>query len=187
MFARGFKTRCENMSLQVRKELGLEATDPLVASALAEHLGIVLLRPEEVQGLPQAARDLLLKKGRDSWSAVTISYADLDVIIYNSSHTLRRQSSDIMHELAHILLNHDASKIVVSGAVPFPLREYDKKLEDEADWLAGCLLLPRDTLLFVRRVGMSEQEVCRTYIVSTTLLNYRMNITGVHYQLKASG
>jgi len=185
VFTRGFKAKCENMSLQIRKELGLNGSDPLSARVLTEHLGVLLVRPSEIEGLPQETARLLLGKGKDAWSAVTISYGDSDIIIHNSSHSRARQASDIMHELAHILLDHEASKIIVSQPVPIMLREYNKNLEDEAAWFAGCLLLPRDALLLIRNVRMTDREACTIYEVSSKLLNYRINVTGVQYQIEA--
>lgn len=185
MFTRGFKTRCENISLQIRKEVGLGKTDPLPIQVLAEHLGVLLLRPTDIEGLPVETVRLLLGKGKDTWSAVTISRGDFDTIIYNSAHSRARQSSDIMHELAHILLEHKASKIIMSQQVPVMLREYDRNLEEEAAWLAGCLLLPRAATLFIRSNGMSAEEARELYEVSNSLLDYRMNVTGVHYQVSA--
>lgn len=183
MFIKGFKTRCENISLQVRKGVGLGKTNPLSTQVLAEYLGVLLLRPTDIEGLPVETVRLLLGKGRDAWSAVTISRGDFDIVIYNSAHSRARQSSDIMHELAHILLEHKASKIIMSQQVPVMLREYDRNLEEEAAWLAGCLLLPRAATLFIKSSRMSAEEACESYEVSNSLLNYRMNITGVHYQI----
>jgi Zn-dependent peptidase ImmA (M78 family) len=182
MLAKGFKARAENISLQVRRELKLSKTDPLACEALAEHLGVPLWKPTEIVGLSPGVRALLLRRARDSWSAVTVSYGGLDVIIYNSSHSKARRSSDVMHELSHILLSHEPSKIILSPKVSIALRDYNENQEDEAAWLAGCLLLPREALLFIRRNGMNDEETLEKYRVSRDLLKYRMNVTGVNYQ-----
>lgn len=183
MLSRGFKTRAENISLQIRRELKSSKTGPLACEALAEHLAVLLLKPTDIVGLSSRVRTLLLGRAKDSWSAITVSYGGMDVIIYNSSHSKARQCSDIMHELAHILLGHEASKIIISPKVGIALRDYNEKQEDEAAWLAGCLLLPREALLFIRRTGMNDDEALEKYRVSSDLLDYRMNVTGVNYQL----
>ncbi len=184
MLARGFKSRAENMSLQIRRELQLTKTDPLACEVFAEHLGVLLWKPSDIAGLATHVITLLLRKARDSWSAVTVSYGGIDVIIFNSSHSKARQSSDIMHELSHILLSHEPSKIILSPKVSIALRDYNEDQEDEAAWLAGCLLLPRDALLYITRNGMSEDETMEKYNVSRDLLNYRINVTGVIYQAR---
>ena len=51
-----------------------------------------------------------------------------------------RIQSDIMHELAHVLLGHKMEEI--NPSLGFPLRKYDQSQEDEAEWLGGCLQLP---------------------------------------------
>jgi len=184
MLNRGFKTRAENISLQVRRELKISKTDPLACEALAEHLGVSLWKPIDIVGLSTPVRALLLRRAKDSWSAITVSYGGVDSIIYNSSHSKARQSSDIMHELSHILLGHEPGKIIISPKVNVALRDYNENQEDEAAWLSGCLLLPRETLLFIRRTGMSDEETLEKYRVSRDLLNYRTNVTGVNYQAR---
>jgi hypothetical protein len=49
------------------------------------------------------------------------------------------------HELAHIILDHDVCTIERVGNLKF--LTCDVQQEEEADWLGGCLLLPRVVLL----------------------------------------
>ena len=51
MFTRGFKSWCENVALQQRRELTLHPIDPLDPRTLAEHLNILVWKAEEVPGL----------------------------------------------------------------------------------------------------------------------------------------
>lgn len=163
----------------------MQRTGPLLPEVLAEHLGVLVWEPMDIEGLSQQTCDVLLKREKRCWSAVTLSYADIYVVIYNSSHSQARQASDIMHELSHILIGHESSKIVVFQDGTIFLRTYDQSQEEEASWLANCLLLPRDALLFIGRTNMNRVEACKAYGVSQHLLNYRMNISGVNYQIKA--
>ena len=184
MLARGFKTRCENISLQLRRESGLLKTDPLSYEALAKNLNVLLLKPADIIGLSPKSVMLLLGRAKNAWSAVTISFDGFEVVIYNSSHSRYRQSNDIMHELSHILLGHEPSKIIVSPNVGYVLREYNEVMESEASWLAGCLLLPREVLLHIKSVGMNAVNAQKIYEVSGDLLQYRLNVTGVNFQIK---
>jgi len=184
MLERGFKTWCENVSLQIRRGLGLAQTNPLPAEALAKQLGVLLWKPIDIRGLSPGARAVLLRKERNSWSAVTVSFAGVDAVIYNSSHSQARQSSDIMHELSHILIGHEPGKIFLSQNGQIMLRTYDQTQEEEASCLANTLLLPREALLLIKRSGMDDNEACETYGVSRKLLTFRMNISGVNRQVR---
>lgn len=184
MLERGFKTWCENVSLQIRTELGLTGTAPLQPEALAKHLNVLLWKPIDIRGLSPEARVVLLGKERNSWSAVTVSFAGVDAVIHNSSHSKARQSSDIMHELSHILIGHDPGKIFLSQNGQIMLRTYDQTQEEEAACLANALLLPREVLLLIKRSGMSDNKACEVYGVSRKLLTFRINISGVNCQVR---
>lgn len=187
MLVRGFKTKCENISLEIRKKLGLGKSDPLSPEALAEYLGVYLLKPTDIEHLSEQSRLQLLRKDKNSWSAVTISYLGVDIIAYNPTHSKWRHSSDIMHELSHIILGHRPSQIVfLTPDIQIALRDYNQDLEEEAIWLSGCLLLPREALLRIRRSGISDADACHKYCVSIDLLTFRMNKTGVDYQISAA-
>jgi Zn-dependent peptidase ImmA (M78 family) len=184
MLERGFKTWCENVSLQIRAELGLPRTAPLQPEALAKHLNVLLWKPIDIRGLSAEARVVLLGKERASWSAVTVSFAGVDAVIYNSSHSKARQSSDIMHELSHILIGHEPGKIFLSQNGQIMLRTYDQTQEEEASCLANALLLPREVLFLIKRSRMSDNKACEIYGVSRELLKFRMNISGVNRQVR---
>jgi len=64
------------------------------------------------------------------------------------------------------------------------VESYAKEWEEEADWLAGCLLLPRDALLHIKKAGMSDADATAEYCVSQRMLTYRMNRTGVARQFE---
>ena len=56
---------------------------------------------------------------------------------------------------------------------------FDRNKEDEAKWLSGSLLLPRDALLHIRRRKLGDEEACETYGCSKEMLNYHLRVTGV--------
>jgi len=183
---RGFKTRCENISLQIRSELDLNKITPLPPESLAKHMGVYLWKPEDITNLSTEAFNQL-GKDRESWSAVTVSLGGIESVIYNPLHAIGRQSSDIMHELSHILLEHKPIEMMLfSKDLEIVLRDYDPDIEDEANWLSGCLLLPRDALLYIKEKGLDENTACQMYHVSRTLLTFRMNMTGVIRQTRSA-
>ena len=63
---------------------------------------------------------------------------------------------------------------------------FDQEQEDEADWLAGTLLLPRPALMSIRERYLVDSEACREYGVSQDMLNWRIRMTGIDYQLARS-
>jgi Zn-dependent peptidase ImmA (M78 family) len=185
VFKRGFKSWCEETSLQFRKQLRVSALGPLDPFQLAGHLGVVLKTPHDFPKLANATRAHLLGEGAACWSAFTITSGRRPLIVYNPTHSPARNASDLMHELAHIILGHRPAKMFLSaGASGIPLRSHDREQEDEAAWLAGCLLLPRPALLAIGKGRMPQSEACAKFGVSHDLLNYRLNVSGVNVQLR---
>jgi Zn-dependent peptidase ImmA (M78 family) len=183
MFRRGFKSWCEEVSCSVRREQGLRDVDPLLPSALAASLGALLVPVEEVRGVPADVRLRLVRDHRDGWSAITVSASGRTLVVFNSGHSAARRSSDLMHELAHVLLRHVPRRSFVDPTRNLLLRTFDADQEEEAGWLAACLLLPRGALLLARASGWSNDAVCRRYGVSADLLRFRVNVTGVDRQV----
>ncbi len=178
---RGFKARCEEMSRSMRTELGITLIAPLPAEQLASFLGVYVLQVAEL-GLSPDDTEQLLHNDPESWSAITVSAAGKDAIIVNPNHHGGRYSSDVMHELAHLLLGHESSTLFFAGQENLALRGYNKEAEDEANWLAGALLLPRDALVSIRKKRCSKEVTCNEFGVSRQMLEFRMRVTGVERQ-----
>ena len=182
---RGFKTRCENIATGLRRELGLRNVDPLPPHDLAEHLEVRILLLTDIRDLDPVDIHQLLTVDPDSWSAITVAADGREAIIINSNHRGGRSAADIMHELAHLLLNHEPSTMFYVSDEDIALRGFNKEAEDEAIWLADTLLLPREVLVYLRSNGTSNDEICRVYGVSQQLLRKRFDVTGVNAQFGA--
>ncbi|MEZ0188666.1 ImmA/IrrE family metallo-endopeptidase [Ralstonia solanacearum] len=156
------------------------------ARQLAAHLGIRVWTPDNVPGLSPETRQVLLRNdGTPScWSAVTLVVGEKTLVILNSSHSPARQASDLMHELAHRIRNHEPEEMSISSEGLMLLKAYDKEQEEEADWLAGVLLLPRDALVQIRRQGTTDEDVVAQYGVSKRMYTYRVSMTGVNRQFR---
>lgn len=178
---RGFKARCEEMARSLRAALGLDATDPLSPDDLAAYLGVAVW-PVDQLGLEEEDLSQLVHEDPDAWSAITVSTAGREAIIVNPNHRKGRYSSDVMHELAHLLLTHQPSTMFFAGDEALALRGYDPAAEEEANWLAAALLLPRDALVQVRRQRVSIRDACERFGVSKQMLKYRLAVTGVDRQ-----
>jgi Zn-dependent peptidase ImmA (M78 family) len=185
VFERGFKTWCEKYSADMRKDLGLPSDSPLDTLMLAKKLGVRVWTPQDVKGLDASDLKVLLRndgKTPTCWSAVTVVVGTKVVVVLNTSHSRARQASDLTHELSHRVLGHEAEEVDVTATGLMLLRSYDKKQEEEADWLSGCLLLPREALTTIKREQLEHVEAASRYGVSVRMLTYRLAMTGVNRQ-----
>jgi len=57
--------------------------------------------------------------------------------------------------------------------------------EQEANWLAGCLLLPRELLLRALKQGLDAVGIAEANAVSLQMANFRLRTTGVERQAAA--
>jgi Zn-dependent peptidase ImmA (M78 family) len=184
MFRRGFKTWSERTSLRVRQKLRISSISPLDPFRLAELLGVIVLEPGALADLSEEVRRRLVSDHGDCWSAITVSDGSGHLVVVNSSHAHTRLNSSLAHEIAHIILGHEPSMMFMSPKSGMALRTYNEDQEEEANWLAGCLLLPREALMSIRRTGRSDEDVCSEYGVSSAMLRFRFNVTGVNAQLR---
>jgi len=181
---RGFKTESERNATQLRKELGVQPKEPLRARTLARHMQIPIVLPTHIHGLTQEDFTELCGRGSSSWSAVTIVTPKKTFIILNPSHAEVRQESNIMHELAHLICEHQPSEIVQLRGFNFLIRTCNKPQEEEADWVCGCLKLPRDGILWAVRGGKTHEEIAEHFVASIDLVRFRINKTGVETQVR---
>lgn len=187
MFRRGFKTSSEETSLKLRRKLQIAPHAPINPAAIAELLSIPVLKPDQLTELPNDARTRLLQNHSDTWSAITVSDGNMHLIVLNPTHASTRSNSSLAHEIAHVILGHEPSMMFVTPKSGIALRTHNKEQEDEANWLAGCILLPREALLHIRRLGHSDAQVCMEYGVSPAMFRFRINSTGVDVQVKRAG
>lgn len=170
--------------MRVRAKLSLGAIAPLDPCQLADLISVPVLSPGDVRDLPDDCRSRLTNEHSDNWSAITVQNANHHLVVLNAGRAVTRRNSDLAHELAHLILAHEPSMMFVSPDSGIALRTHNKEQEEEANWLAGCLLLPRDALLSIRRRGLSDSEACREYGVSAAMLRFRLNASGVDIQLR---
>ena len=109
---------------------------------------------------------------------------DRVVVVHNPLSPKTRQKSDVAHELAHMLLDHELSRVQRLGDVTF--LSCDPVQEEEAAWLSGCLLLPRALLLAEVSRGAGAEDIAQKHGVSERMAQYRLDVTGVVRQNKAA-
>lgn len=184
MFRRGFKTWCETIASQKRRSLKVPSTGPLDPYMLAKDMGVAVIYIEQVPNLAPGTLEQLTQHDPDSWSAVTVCWNNKYLIVMNSAHAKTRQSSSLMHELAHLIIGHKPARLDITPDSLMILSTYDKTNEEEANWLASALLLPRDALLHIRRRGLTNEDTAALYGCSTSMVLFRINMTGVDRQLR---
>ena len=179
---RGFKSEAERIARDVRTELGMKAAQSVEPEVLAKLLGIEVRAGDEL--IPRERFSELENIQPDSLSACTLRPSpDRLVVVYNPLSAESRRRSDVAHELAHTLLDHELSRVERLGDVTF--LSCDSTQEEEAGWLSGCLLLPRTLLLAEVRRGSGAKDIANKYGVSERMAQYRLDVTGVVRQNQA--
>ena len=88
-----------------------------------------------------------------------------DIVVYKPVSSKSRVNSVVMHELAHIILGHELADALVTEDGSLAPSNFDQNQEDEADWLAGTLLLPRPALIHIRKQGLNDSTARTKYQV----------------------
>jgi Zn-dependent peptidase ImmA (M78 family) len=178
----GFKTEANAIAREIRHDLGVKLIDPLDPWALADHLGIPLIALSTLRNDAPSAVAHFSRAERGAFSAMTVFYGSRRVIVYNDAHTRGRQASDITHELSHALLQHPPSPALDHRGC----RKWNRDLEDEADWLAGVLLISEEAALEIVRTGMTVDVAVISYGVSKAMVQWRLNMTGARERVSLS-
>jgi Zn-dependent peptidase ImmA (M78 family) len=158
-----------------------DVADALDAVQLAQHLGAQVRSAEELTN--RAKLDQLEALQPGAFSACTFQIGDRYIIVYSPLATPGRTQSDLAHECAHLLLEHQLKEVQSVGPLTFYSCDSDE--EQEANWLAGCLLLPRPLLLRAAKSGLDVATIAARYTVSEQMAAYRLRATGVLRQINA--
>lgn len=177
---RGFKAEANWYASSLRKELDIAPHLPLSPWRLAEHLGFpVFPLSAYVKIEPEAIAYLRTAKGQKDFSAVTLSVDEERFIVHNDAHDEKRQAADISHELAHGLLMHPPIRILD----PSGTRNYDKGMEEEANWLGPALLVSDEAAMHIAALGLSIPKASDMYGASEPLVRMRLNVSGAYQRL----
>ncbi len=169
---RGFKTEANHIAREVREELGLRFIDPLDPWALARHLEIPVVPLSHFSSLAADAVQHFHRVDRGAFSAVTVFDGSRRLIVYNDSHSIGRRASDLAHELAHALLLHRPGPALDHRGC----RRWNAEQEEEANWLAGALLISEEAALQIARGGQPLDEAAKLYRVSQAMITFRLNV-----------
>lgn len=179
---RGFKAEAERRAVAAREALGIDPAGALCPWRYAEHRGILVYEAADLD-LPEEHSGQLLVIDPDSWSGLSLLEDGVHVVVLNSAHPRTRRASTLMHEIAHIDLDHAPAEVNVSPSGLVLLSDYSNEQEEEADWLGGAMLLPEPALLTMRARGISAQQIALRHGVSEKLCHWRCRMTGVEKRL----
>lgn len=178
----GFKKEANEIAREVRKELNLGICDPLNPWKLTNLLEIPVMTLREFEDVSELCVRHFTKVEIGAFSAVTVFYGSKRVIIHNDSHSSSRQASNLAHEAAHGLLHHQpAPAMDASGC-----RKWDEEIEEEAEYLAGALLVTEEAALWIVRERISLATAAHQLGVSQHMITYRLNITGARKRILRS-
>ena len=180
---RGFKSQAEKSAAAARQLLKLAALAPFDPWAYAAHLEIIVLDFKDLSVSTNAVKQLTVVDS-DGWSAMTIKLEAVTGVVINPSHAPTRQRYDLMHEIAHVELEHVPARVEVSPSGLMLLSDYSDEQEQEADWYAGSFLLPRDSIYRLRSRGKTAEQIAQQFGVSKALCEYRLRMTGVDIQTR---
>lgn len=178
-YTKGFKKRADELAIEYRNKLGLKPYQSLSALKVAELLGLNVKTPDQIAGITSnIIEDLLDANGRTIFSAVTLGVEKPSLIIHNHLHSLARQESNIMHECAHVILEHEMCEFDNSYGIV--LRKYNDIQENEAEWLGACLQVPKQALIkyFIYQ-NKSIEEIADLLNASIQMVRYRVGVCGV--------
>jgi Zn-dependent peptidase ImmA (M78 family) len=175
-FKHGFKKQAEEMALEVRARMMIAWDGRLDPRELARHVGVPVfdLKALVAVGMPESSLRHLLGNGRKEFSAALFKRDGLRLIVANPVHSIGRQASNIVHEVAHLLLEHEPPEAVLEAGC----RRWNEVMENEADWLAGELLVPRRAALAIARSGADVESSALRYGVSAQMMRWRLNHSG---------
>lgn len=171
----GFKAQANRIAVGIRRQLGLSSVDPLNPYAVAERLGIGVVSVASFEDrCPGEVAAVLGGDGGD-FSALYCSSGDgVRFIVLNERHISARQNSSLCHEISHAVLGHPSEVFACWGGH----RETQPAYERQADFLAGCMLVPNEAADYIVWSGLDLEQVRDTYGVSSKMLEWRLNVSG---------
>jgi hypothetical protein len=176
---RGFKTEANHTAEQVRAELGLGPLERLDPRRLAAHLAIPIRELTAMAELDPAINHLV-EVDPSAFSAVTIFAGTRRTIVHNDRHGVGRQNSNLAHELAHGLLHHPPTPPMDASG----FRIWNQDIEDEANWLAGVLLVSEAATIEIAKRNISLTDAAHHFAVSEGMVRWRINMTGARKRVQ---
>jgi Zn-dependent peptidase ImmA (M78 family) len=176
---RGFMAEATTFAYEVRNELEIGKFDRLDPRELATSLEVPIWALSGMLEQSPAVGHLLAAEP-EVFSAVTVFAGPRRTIVHNDGHTPPRQNSNLAHELSHALLHHPPTPAMDD----IGNRIWNQDLEDEANYLAGCLLMTPEAALATVRDRWTVAEAAARFGISERMVNFRINRTGARIRVR---
>lgn len=175
----GFKAEAERLADRTKTQMGLSAAEPAEVHALAQHLNMEILAADQLVDR-RKLQDLAAAQD-GAFSAATFHLSQDRVVIVCNPSTTRPGLA------ATSRTNLPTSCSAIRSGSYRPSRAFltcDPEQEEEANWLAGCLLLPRQVLLREAFADATPEAIAAKYQVSLPMARFRLNTSGVLLQVR---
>lgn len=173
--------RFELKAIGLRDFARVRPNSPLNPFDLARFADLLVVKFEDIEGLSDATKALLIGPANDDWSggACTLP-GGKKLVVLNPHHGRTRTNATLMEEICHVFLGHQPNRLSVvtkdeKGKVLS--RDYRKTDEEEAYGVGAAALLPYVALKRALLEGKSLNDVAAHFQVSRQLVEYRMKVT----------
>src|SRR5579863_6493159 len=169
------------VAAEERDGLGLGPLEPLDPYALAREHGIPVYPIDELPDKfcsKDAVAHFTIHRSR-AWSAALVPAGSVRIILENTGHPQARRCSSLAHEMSHHLLEHDFGDVLLTDD---GCRKVDQKNEDQANFLAGELLITYHAALKAAFADKTNEEIAAIYGVSAQFAQMRMKGARIHAQ-----
>lgn len=172
---RGFKAAAKKLSLELRVEVGLNATNQFDPYQMAELYGIQVHRLSELE-CSEEARNHFMNVNPKALSGALIPIGSKLAILDHDGHSVARRRATLSHEISHVVLEHHFSNSALLDSTG--CRTSDREQEEQANELSGELLVPSSVALIMARQGQDDATVGLKMGVSVAFARWRMNVSG---------
>jgi Zn-dependent peptidase ImmA (M78 family) len=181
MARRWTQEKMKEVAAEERSGLGLGPLEPLDPYALAREHGIPVYPIDELPDehcSKEAVAHFTVTRPK-VWSAALIPVGSVRLILENTGHSLMRRCSSVAHEMSHHLLEHEFDDVLLTDD---GCRKINSRNENEANFLAGELLIPYQAALKAAFAGKTNDEIATAYGVSAQFAQMRMKGARIHAQ-----
>ncbi|GLW70194.1 hypothetical protein Kpho02_24930 [Kitasatospora phosalacinea] len=114
MGQRWTKKALEDLALEERARIQVGLHQSIDLARLADEYGIPVYPLSELgdSGCPAETLEYFASERAGTWSAALVPVGTARFIVENSSHNPQRRRSNVAHEMAHLLLEHEFSSVV---------------------------------------------------------------------------
>ena len=169
------KWRIESLAAQIRRGVGLNQLQVLDPQSLLTKLDADLFHLRDLLPDDEVTLQRARWMGVDGCASI---HPELGVpmILLNCGRPARRRMATLMEELAHLLLDHEPTRLVAHPVLPMIItRTYDRGQEHEAYDLGAALLLPKERIQRdVKELELTTAQIAQEHGCSEDLVAYRI-------------